>query len=142
MSAVPGRSDVATQRVRVLVVDDESMIRMLIEDMLSELGHTLAAQAGRIDEALDAVENVAFDVAILDINLSGQIVVPVAEALAARGVPFAFITGYGDVSLPEGFRDRPTLQKPFKKDDLGHTLALALGAAGHRISGTAPSAGS
>jgi DNA-binding NtrC family response regulator len=117
----------STKGARVLVVEDEAMIRMLLEDMLGELGFTVAAQAARVEEALEAANTVAFDVAILDVNLNGQTIVPVAEALDARGMPFVFATGYGELNLPEAFRNRPTLKKPFQMDGLVRTLELALG---------------
>ena len=82
----------ATQAKRILVVEDEVMIRMLLEDMLGELGYTVAAEAARIDEALEATRNADFDLAILDANLNGQPVSPVADALVARGTPFVFAT--------------------------------------------------
>src|ERR1051325_5433953 len=85
----------------VLVVEDELMIRMLLEDMLGELGYTISAQAGRLDEALEAAKNAAFDVAILDLNLNGQLTVEVADLLAGRGKPYVFATGYGEQGLPE-----------------------------------------
>jgi CheY-like chemotaxis protein len=94
--------------------------------MLGELGYTVAAEVGRIDEALDAVKNGGFDVAILDVNLNGENTAPVAEALAARGTPFVFATGYGEHGLPEAFRDRPTLKKPFQMDGLDRSLQSAL----------------
>jgi CheY-like chemotaxis protein len=125
MSTVQGHRGTA-KGARVLVVEDELMIRMLLEDMLGELGYIVAAQAARIDEALEAAKNGVFDVAILDINLNGQTIVPVAEALHARGMPFVFATGYGELGLPEAFRDRPTLKKPFQMDGLGRTLEIAL----------------
>jgi len=127
MSRVPGHGASASKRV--LVVEDELMIRMLLEDMLGELGYTIAAQAARIDEALDAAKNAAFDVAILDVNLNGETIVPVAEALDARGMPFVFATGYADAVLPEVFRNRPILKKPFQADGLNRSLQRALGSA-------------
>jgi CheY-like chemotaxis protein len=110
----------------VLVVEDELMIRMLLEDMLGELGYEIAAQAGHIEEALEAAKNAAFDVAILDFNLNGKPTGPVADLIAARGKPFVFATGYGEQALPEPHRDRPTLRKPFQLEGLRATLALAL----------------
>jgi CheY-like chemotaxis protein len=120
--------DSAPNGKRVLVVEDELMIRMLLEDMLGELGYTIAAEAARLDEALDAAKNGQFDLAILDVNLNGQTIVPVAEALAARGTPFVFATGYGERGLPDAYRDRPTLKKPFQMDGLSKTIAIALAA--------------
>jgi CheY-like chemotaxis protein len=111
---------------RILVVEDELMIRMLLEDMLGELGYTVAAEAGRIDEALQAAKTADFDIAILDVNLDGEPVLPVADALAARGRPFVFATGYGERGLPERYSDRPTLKKPFQMDGLKQLLQSAL----------------
>ena len=73
---------------RILVVEDEPMIRMLLEDMLSELGYTVAAEAAGIEEALEATKNADFDLAILDADLKGQPALPVADALVTRGTPF------------------------------------------------------
>ena len=111
---------------RILVVEDELMIRMLLEDMLGELGYTVAAEAGRIEEALQAAKTADFDIAILDVNLEGEAVLPVADVLAARGRPFVFATGYGERGLPERYSDRPTLKKPFQMDGLKRLLQSAL----------------
>ena len=103
---------------RILVVEDELMIRMLLEDMLGELGYTVTAEAGRLDEALQVAKTADFDVAILDVNLDGEPVSPVAEVLVARGTPFFFVTGYAERGLPEHYRNRPMLKKPFRLDSL------------------------
>lgn len=116
---------------RVLVVEDELMIRMLLQDMLADLGHTLAGQAGRIEEALALAKEAAFDVAILDVNLNGQPISPVVEILIDRGLPFVFATGYGQRGVPEAYRNSPTLQKPFQED----ALAEAIEAAAPRVRG-------
>jgi CheY-like chemotaxis protein len=99
---------------------------MLLEDMLGELGYTVTAQAGRIDEALHAAKTADFDLAILDLNLEGEPVLAVAEALVARGTPFVFATGYGERGLPEAYRNRPTLKKPFQLEGLKQMLQSAL----------------
>ena len=117
-----------TPAKRILVVEDELMIRMLLEDMLNELGYTVAAEAAHIDEALEATKNADFDLAILDANLNGQPASPVADALVTRGTPFVFATGYGE--LPEPYRDRPTLIKPFQLDGLRQMLQSALDSGG------------
>ena len=116
----------ATQAKRILVVEDEVMIRMLLEDMLGELGYTVAAEAARIDEALEATKTAEFDLAILDVNLDGQPISPVVDALVARGTPFVFATGYGERGLPEPYRNRPTLKKPFQMEGLKQMLQSAL----------------
>ncbi len=115
---------------RVLIVEDEPMIRMLLEDMLGELGYTIAAQAARVDQALQAASTAELDLAILDVNLDGESILPVADALAARGTPFIFATGYGGRGLPERYRDRPTLKKPFQTDSLERVLQSTLEGSG------------
>jgi CheY-like chemotaxis protein len=115
-------ADAPTAALRILVVEDELMIRMLLEDMLGELGHTIAVAAARIDEALEAAKTADFDLAILDVNLNGEPISPVADALVARGVPFVFATGYGEHGLPAPYRDRPTLKKPFQLEGLEQML--------------------
>jgi CheY-like chemotaxis protein len=110
---------------RVLVVEDELMIRMLLQDMLDDLGHTLAGEAGQLDEALALAKQADFDIAILDVNLNGRPISPVVEVLVARGLPFVFATGYGQRGVPEQYRRIPTLQKPFQADALAVALAAA-----------------
>ena len=107
---------------RVLVVEDEMLIGMLLEDMLVDLGHVVVGVVSRLEEALAAVQREDFDVAILDVHLNGQSVFPVADILVGRGTPFVFATGYGERGLPEQYRDRPILQKPFARDDLERVL--------------------
>jgi CheY-like chemotaxis protein len=99
--------------LRVLLVEDEIMIALLVEEILVEFSHTVVGPASRIDRALELVASEAIDVAILDVNIDDKDVYPVAEALAARGIPFMFVSGYG--TLPERFRDRPRLTKPFRQ---------------------------
>jgi len=108
---------------RVLVVEDEYLIRMLLEDMLGELGYDLAAAVGTIAEASEHAAKSEFNVAVLDVNLDGHEVYPVADILAKRGLPFVFVTGYGERSLREPYRDRPALQKPFQVEQLKNVLA-------------------
>jgi CheY-like chemotaxis protein len=105
------------------LVEDEPMIRMLLEVMLSELGYTVAAEAAGIEEALEATKNADFDLAILDADLKGQPALPVADALVTRGTPFVFATGYGEV--PEPYRGRPMLTKPFQMDGLANAAERA-----------------
>jgi CheY-like chemotaxis protein len=116
----------AIKAKRILVVEDELMIRMLLEDMLTELGYTITVAATRLDEALDAARNADFDIAILDVNINGEPILPVADALAARRMPFVFATGYGEQGLPDIYRDRPTLKKPFQLNSLKLVLRSAL----------------
>jgi len=111
---------------RVFVVEDESMIRMLLEGMLTDLGHTVAAEAGGIDEAVALAKKETFDVAVLDVNLNGHPVTPVVEILVERGVPFIFASGYGQRGVPEVYRAIPTLQKPFQADALARAIETAI----------------
>jgi CheY-like chemotaxis protein len=125
MTADPGAKPAARGK-RILIVEDELMIRMLLEDMLDELGYSVAAEAAHIDEALAAAANPELDIAILDVNLHGRTIAPVAAILAERGIPFVFATGYGEQGVPDGYRDRPTLRKPFQKEALRQSLDRAL----------------
>jgi CheY-like chemotaxis protein len=113
-------------RRRVLIVEDELMIRMMLEDMLDDLGFEVAATAGQVDEAVRLVNDTEFDVAILDMNLNGQAVAPVVEVLEKRGLPYVFATGYDDRGLPDAHRGRPTLQKPFQQEHLERALNSVL----------------
>ncbi len=119
----------ATDTPRVLVVEDEYLIRMLLEDMLADLGYGVAQAVGTIGEAREHAARADFDVAILDVNLDGDEVFPVADILAKRGLPFVFVTGYGEGSLPDSYRGRPALQKPFQAEQLKATLAELLATA-------------
>lgn len=112
-----------TSRLRILVVEDESLVAMFLEDVLEDLGHRMLGPYSRVDAALPAARSEEFDVAILDVNVNGQAIFPVAEAIAARGIPFIFSTGYGQKSLPEEYRTRPTLDKPFLPGDVETVLA-------------------
>lgn len=122
MSSPADGADPKLLGLRVLVVEDEAAISLLLEDMLLELGCEVVGPVGRLAAALEAVATPDFDVAVLDVNLAGQPIYPVAEALAARSLPFVFSTGYGAGGLDERFRDRPVLQKPFSQQDLQRIL--------------------
>jgi CheY-like chemotaxis protein len=110
----------------VFLVEDEVMIRMMVADMLEELGYSIAAEAGDIGDALKLAQSVEFDLAILDVNVNGKVISPVADLIAARNRPFIFATGYGSSGLPPEYRDRPALQKPFQIETLARTIDLAL----------------
>ena len=110
----------------VFLVEDEVMIRMMVADMLEELGYSVAAEAGEINEAMRLAQSTEFDLAILDVNVNGKVITPVAEAVQLRGRPFVFATGYGAQGLPEKFRDRVTIQKPFQIETLARTIEIVL----------------
>jgi len=99
------------------------IVAWLLEDMLADLGCAVVGPAARINQALAMVEAEAIDVAVLDVNLNGQMSYPIADALAARGVPFVFSTGYDKDRLLDGYRTVPVLQKPYHRAELEDTLA-------------------
>src|ERR1700743_484336 len=109
------------QGCSVFLVEDEVMIRMMVADMLEELGYRVSAEAGEINEAIKLAQSAEFDIAILDVNVNGKVISPVAEMMKARNRPFIFSTGYGSSGLPEQYRDRPALQKPFQLETLART---------------------
>ncbi|MGV3633654.1 MAG: response regulator [Pseudorhodoplanes sp.] len=111
---------------KVLLVEDESLIIMLIEDALADLGCEVAGVASRFDDALAKARMLAFDLAVLDVNLNGLRTFPVADTIRQRGIPFVFATGYGATSVPEHLGYVPVLQKPFAAVDLARALSTAL----------------
>ena len=112
------------KQAKLLVVKDDALIRMLLADMLGEIGYTVAAEAASINEALEATRKTEFDLAILDADLNGRSVSPVADALVARNIGFVFVTGSGHGLY--AYRDRPTLKKPFQIDALKRCCKSAL----------------
>ena len=97
----------------VLVVEDEAIISFLLEDMLADLGAADVRHAGNVAAALDYLKTHTPDLAVLDVNLGGERVYPVAEQLAAKGVRFIFTTGYGKSGIDPRWEERPVVQKPF-----------------------------
>lgn len=115
---------------RVLVVEDESLVAMLLETILEDMGCVPVGPAATVEEGLQmASEGDPVDAALLDVNVAGKQVFPIAEALKARGVPFVFSTGYGEGGLPEEWRGQPTLQKPFTEAAVRDALMKAMGLA-------------
>ena len=119
MTAPPG-----LEGLRVLVVEDEMMVAMLMEDMLVEFGCIVVGPASQLDEAIALAHIGAIDCAVLDVNLGGQPIFPLADLLRAKGAPFAFATGYGDAGLRDVDRGSPVLQKPFREGDLARVLSV------------------
>ncbi len=113
----------ALQGLRILVVEDEALIAMMIEDVLGGFGCEIVGPVARLASAQQAARTREFDCAVLDVNLGGQSVHPVAEILAQRDIPFIFVTGYGTAGPDGRFDDRPVLQKPFKPTELRAALA-------------------
>jgi CheY-like chemotaxis protein len=107
---------------RVLVVEDEMTVAMLIEDMVGELAYEVAAVVPRLEDAMRLLDSDSFDLAMLDVHLNGKTVFPFAAALEEREIPFLFATAYGPRGIPEEFQDRLVLQKPFGPVELRHAL--------------------
>ncbi len=102
------------------------LVLLNIEDMLADHGCTSVSSAANTDQALALIAAQPFDAAMVDLNLNGRKSYQVADALAARGVPFAFSTGYSGESLDDGYRDRPVLGKPYRDVELVETLTRLL----------------
>lgn len=111
---------------RVLVVEDEMLVLMYTEDLLADLGCEMVSAAATVEKALALIEAESFDVAMLDMNLNGDETFSVADALAARGVPFVFATGYASHDLGDGHRGRPVLNKPFLDRELAAVMTRLL----------------
>jgi CheY-like chemotaxis protein len=117
------------ERLNVLIVEDEAIISFLIEDMLLELGCGSVTNVAGVLEALSALDERKPDVAVLDVNLDGVEVYPVAERLKASGIPFVFTTGYGHDGLKPEWAQTPVIQKPFRADTLAKALLAILAGA-------------
>lgn len=112
---------------RILLVEDEMLVAMLLEDMLADLGCEVVGPAASVDKALKTIETAgAIDAAVLDVNLFGAKSYPVADELVARNVPFTFSTAYGKKYLDDGYARFPLLQKPFSQQNLGNAIARLL----------------
>jgi CheY-like chemotaxis protein len=109
-----------------LAVEDEAIIAFMIEDMLGELGFAKVVHASSVDKALAILESTQPDVAVLDVNVAGTPVYPVADALKALDVPFAFASGYGRNGLPAEWANNPVIQKPFDLTRLRDALSACL----------------
>jgi CheY-like chemotaxis protein len=111
---------------RVLLVEDEALVALMIEEMLVELGFNVVASAGQLKRACELATNAVFDLALLDVNLGGEMVFPVARILRIRSIPFLFSTGYGVPSLADEFSEVPAIGKPFSLDQLSQKLQVLL----------------
>jgi DNA-binding response OmpR family regulator len=110
----------------ILVVEDETLITMLLEDILDELGCRVSGSAATLKQALDLAGSADAHAAILDVNLGGDPVFPVAEQLVARNIPIVFASGYGVSGLPDKWQSFPTLPKPFLPDQVETVLRQLL----------------
>ena len=114
--------------LRVLVVEDEPMLSLALQDMLTDLGCEIAGTAGRLEAALKTSRDLTFDIAVLDINLGGTRVDEVADAIAKRGIPFVFATGYGQEGL-KAHPEAPVVEKPYESTDLERAFQQAMSSA-------------
>jgi len=114
--------------MRVLVVEDEALVGMLLDDMLQDIGCESVQLASRFDEAMRAAEQDEFGLAVLDVNLDGVSSLPIADRLIELGIPLIFATGYGKSGLDSRYANIPTLQKPFFFADLERVVQQALAA--------------
>lgn len=109
--------------LRVLVVEDEALVAMLVEDLLADLGCAVVGPFATVATALGAVAPGALDAALVDVNLGGERAYPLADALAAAGVPFVFLTGYGRAGVDPRYAEAAVLPKPFEAASLERALA-------------------
>lgn len=112
--------------IKVLIVEDEGFIALMIEDILQDLGCEIIASVARLKEACTIASSVELDLAVLDINLGAERSFPVAKILQERRVPFVFSTGYGTAGLPAELSGSPVLSKPFSAKALQEILSSAL----------------
>jgi two-component SAPR family response regulator len=103
---------------RVLLVEDEVLVAMMMRDLLAETGLTVVGPFGRLSEAMIAAVHQDLDAGIIDVNLGGEFVYPVADVLVARGIPFVFVTGYGVESIDGRFGQVPIIKKPVQRQAL------------------------
>lgn len=112
----------STAGMKAMIVEDNALLAMLLEDMLVDLGVEIAGSAGTLQEAIALAGIVEADVAVLDLNLDGELSFPAAEVLLQRGIPVIFATGYGAERMPDRFTGAPTLEKPYAEEDLKAAL--------------------
>ncbi|WP_277183210.1 response regulator [Caballeronia sp. BR00000012568055] len=112
--------------IRVLLVEDDDMVASLMSDLLDVLGCEVAGTVSRLSDAIHAAQTAAIDIAILDVNLEGRPVYPVADALIARHIPAIFCTGYGRAGIDTKYQSMPVLTKPFDLSTLEQTLVSAI----------------
>lgn len=122
----------------VLLVEDEAMVAMFVETVLEDMGVRVAGPARGVADGLRLIEGDRIDAALVDVNLGGTDGFPVADALSARGIPFAFVTGYGAAGLPERYAGRPVLQKPFRAHEVEGAVAALLPPDRRPVSADAP----
>ncbi|PBP87358.1 hypothetical protein CCL16_12550 [Pseudomonas syringae] len=119
-------SDGRTSHPKVLLVEDETMLAMLMEMMLEDLGFATAYHASTLNDGIEYARNGEYDLAILDINIIGGDSFPIAAAIADRGIPFMFCSGYGRLGIPDAWLNRRCVAKPFSAEQLSEALSELL----------------
>ena len=114
------------QNLRVLIVEDEALVAMLIEDVIAELGHESVGVAARLEAGLAMAKETDADFAVVDLKLNGERTYAIAEVLLRRGIRFMFVTGYGAAAVDAGWRGQVVVQKPFEVDEFERAMARAL----------------
>jgi DNA-binding response OmpR family regulator len=122
VSSAAKKKDVPSERARVLVVEDEMLLAMFMGDTLADFGCDVVGPVARVADGVRLANSERLDGAVLDINVAGEKVFPVARELAKRSIPFVFVSGYASASLPKEWEGRPILQKPFKPADLARSM--------------------
>jgi CheY-like chemotaxis protein len=113
--------------LRTIVVEDEPLVRLMTEDVLTSIGCVIVASASTLNEAMICIPATELDLAVLDVNLGGTEVYPAAELLRSRGTPIIFVTGYGRRGVPNTWHQFPILQKPFTSRELEKAIAHVSG---------------
>jgi DNA-binding NtrC family response regulator len=111
---------------RILIVEDEPLIALELREVMEEAALVPVGPVGRVSDALEVIRARGCDAALIDFQLGSETSTPVADALAAQGVPFAFVTGYGDDAIPEAHRGRPLIRKPYVVSHLVEQARLLL----------------
>jgi CheY-like chemotaxis protein len=123
MAGTRAMSNQLRPRRRILVVEDETMIAMIFEEVLRGLGYEVVGPVSKLDVAIKLAREEALDAAVLDITIRGGMVYPAADILTQRKIPFVLASGYGEWALPDAYRGLPRLQKPFVSEDIDRMLA-------------------
>lgn len=121
-------TETSADKIRVLVVEDESLVTIMLEDMLDMMGCAVVGTASNVEQAIQKIRDEIFDIAILDVNLNGKLSLGVAEMLRERHLPFVLSTGYGKMGVPPAYRSAPLIAKPFRHQELKDAMDAALAA--------------
>jgi two-component system, response regulator PdtaR len=119
-------SAAAVEKLCILVAEDEFLLAIQLEEELRDAGHDVIGPYTSVAKVMQAVQDETFDIAVLDVNLNGELIYPLADDLQARGIPFVLLSGYGAANLPERFRESPRVVKPHDSTMLFREIRRAL----------------